>query len=320
MSSSIELELRELVAASAARDEARRRLRGARAALRAADREHGQRRAALRASEAAVRAAERPRWWQLPAALFRDTDAAMERAREQRAKDREATEASRARTQELRTEVEDLERAAQAAPPDLDARLDEALAAVERRVLAEGGPRAARLTDLVARSEELAAAETALESAWQLGRRARRAVGRARDDLRDASRVGMVDIAGGAVLTTWVKHDHLRSARRQIASARKALMAFRRGVGACSGRVPALDSGGVGGSLAIGDFLLDCGVVDVVVQTRIDKIAESVDRAARYVAREMRRLRDRRQEVTDARAALDRERAALLEPRSASAG
>lgn len=67
-----------------------------------------------------------------------------------------------------------------------------------------------------------------INEAIQAGNEALRCLENAKDYLSSASNWGLLDIFGGDLLTTFVKHSKMNRANEQIQAARTALMAFQR--------------------------------------------------------------------------------------------
>lgn len=120
-----------------------------------------------------------------------------------------------------------------------------------------------------------------ISEAIQAGNEALRCLENARDYLSSAGNWGLLDIFGGGLLTTFVKHSKMNQANEQIQAARSALMVFQRELN----DVQELGDLKVetGDLLGFADYFFDGLLADLLVQSRISNAKEQIDNAIRRV-------------------------------------
>lgn len=126
------------------------------------------------------------------------------------------------------------------------------------------------------------------EEVLSAGREALAALEDAADSLDSAKRWGIVDILGGGLVTSVVKHARLGDANRALADARVALARFS-GELADSRELCGLNAY-VDSWNAFFDIAWDNVLSDIVVQKEISDAAERVDDAIDKVKEAVRRL------------------------------
>ena len=127
-----------------------------------------------------------------------------------------------------------------------------------------------------------------IDEAIDAGRRALDALEEAADALDDAKRWGIVDILGGGVLTSVVKHARLAEAEKSLSCARAQIMSFSHEM--ADVREVAALSADLGSWTAFFDIALDNWLTDVFVQRDISDAADRVDEAIEKVSAAVCRL------------------------------
>lgn len=127
-----------------------------------------------------------------------------------------------------------------------------------------------------------------IDEAIAAGRRALAALEDAADSLDSAQRWGVVDILGGGLLTSVVKHSRLGDANRALAEARAQIAAFAREVDDVRG-LEGINAN-VSSVNALFDIAMDNAVADIMVQKELSDAADRVDEAIRKVGEAVRRL------------------------------
>ena len=120
------------------------------------------------------------------------------------------------------------------------------------------------------------------EEAIRTGKEALEALEDAADSLDSAKRWGVVDILGGGLLTSVVKHSRLGDANHALTGARVALARFCDALGDCRGVA------GIAALTAEGNRWN--AIADILVQKEMSDAADRVDEAIDAVKRAVRRL------------------------------
>ena len=125
-----------------------------------------------------------------------------------------------------------------------------------------------------------------IDEAIAAGHRALDALAEAADSLDSAKRWGIVDILGGGLITSVIKHSRLGDANHALADAREALARFSAELD---------DVRGVAGlTAAFFDIACDNWLADIFVQKEMSDAADRVDEAIETVKRAVCRLEDAR--------------------------
>lgn len=106
-------------------------------------------------------------------------------------------------------------------------------------------------------------------------------LGNATDMLDDAGRWGIVDMIGGGLITTLLKHRKISDAQDEIDEAKRALRIFVKeldGVDEATGLNVELGSG-----LQFADIFFDGVLADWIAQNKIDRAKQQVADAMRQV-------------------------------------
>ena len=131
-----------------------------------------------------------------------------------------------------------------------------------------------------------------IEEAIAAGKEAFEALEDAADSLDSAKRWGIVDILGGGLITSVIKHSRLADANHALADARVALARFSaelddvRDVAGLNAEVNRWN--------AFFDIACDNWLADIFVQKEMSDAADRVDEAIETVKRAVRRLEDAR--------------------------
>lgn len=127
------------------------------------------------------------------------------------------------------------------------------------------------------RQEAIDAGERALDSLYGV-----------RKELESAGNWGMLDMFGGGMFTTFVKHSKMNDAQRYMERAKRDLAAFSRELADVSETLN-INSGDF---LTFADYFFDGFVADMMVQSRIRDAQRQVDDAIYRVESILSRLRN----------------------------
>lgn len=155
-----------------------------------------------------------------------------------------------------------------AALDDVDAQHREILAEKERMISQQGGDTAQELASLSEQAAALRADITELNEAIAAGKAAMEGLDRVIDSLQSAKNWGTVDMIGGGLIATAVKHSKLDSAKNCIHQLQHALRNFQREL-ADVGAATDLKVH-IGSFATFADYFFDGLIVDWMVQSRIN--------------------------------------------------
>ena len=127
------------------------------------------------------------------------------------------------------------------------------------------------------RQEAIDAGERALDSLYGV-----------RKELESAGTWGLLDMFGGGMFTTFVKHSKMNDAQRYMERAKRDLAAFSRELADVSETLN-INSGDF---LTFADYFFDGFVADMMVQSRIRDAQRQVDDAIYRVESILSRLRN----------------------------
>ena len=127
------------------------------------------------------------------------------------------------------------------------------------------------------RQEAIDAGERALDSLYGI-----------RKELESAGNWGLLDMFGGGMFTTFVKHSKMNDAQRYMERAKRDLAAFSRELADVSETLN-INSGDF---LTFADYFFDGFVADMMVQSRIRDAQRQVDDAIYRVESILSRLRN----------------------------
>lgn len=124
-----------------------------------------------------------------------------------------------------------------------------------------------------------------VREAREAGVRALNSLRLAQRYLKKAGNWGIVDILGGGVISSLIKHSRISQAQACVQQAEADLDTFRRELADI--RVPDLQ---IGGFLTFADFFFDGLLSDLLVQSRIREAIRRLDDACRQVEDVLYRL------------------------------
>jgi hypothetical protein len=208
---------------------------------------------------------------------------------------------------ELRAELGSLEGA--------EARYEAALAGREQALLASTTPGGHRLAALMQELGTQRAAARELDEAAAAAHAAEAARGKVLAMLKKAAEWGQWDLwAGGGMITTAIKHDHMEKAREAAGRARQKLQRLSielADVGMQDGELEVE----MGELLGFADYFMDGFWVDWMVQRRIEEAIHRVKHARRVAVALVRHLQAPAARTIQRTRALERERRSLVEAR-----
>lgn len=128
-----------------------------------------------------------------------------------------------------------------------------------------------------------------IDEAIHAGNQALRSLRQAKECLNSAGNWGIVDLLGGGLVSTFVKHSKMKDADGLIQQARSDLRYFSR-------ELMDVDSVSdfhieTGDFLSFADYFFDGLIADWLVQSRINDAKHQVDNAIQNVEEILRRLR-----------------------------
>ena len=127
------------------------------------------------------------------------------------------------------------------------------------------------------RQEAIDAGERALDSLYGV-----------RKELESAGTWGLLDMFGGGMFTTFVKHSKMNDAQRYMERAKRDLAAFSRELADVSETLNI----NTGDFLSFADYFFDGFLADMMVQSRIHDAQRQVDDAIYRVESILSRLRN----------------------------
>lgn len=131
-----------------------------------------------------------------------------------------------------------------------------------------------------------------IDEAIEAGHRALKALEDARDSLGSAQRWGLVDILGGGLVTSVIKHSRLGDANHALAVARDEIRAFSHEL--ADVRELSRLNANVSSINALFDIAFDNPLADLLVQKDMSDAADRVDEAIDKVTEAVRRLEEAR--------------------------
>jgi hypothetical protein len=196
---------------------------------------------------------------------------------------------------------------------DPQARLSAAIEEKERRLLMVDNPLGRQLVEIAQRHANAEADLWELSEAIDVGYEVLRDLGELATALRIASNVGVVDLVGGGLFITMIKHGYIDDARLVAALLQEKLLRFDRELAdVASGALP-VGEVDLGAIVHFADFFLDGLIFDWIVQSRIQQARHTVDSTYAYVEQMVSWLEGQREQAErNVQAAID-ERAAVLQ-------
>jgi phospholipase/lecithinase/hemolysin len=164
----------------------------------------------------------------------------------------------------------------------------EALKAKENYLLKSGNTTIQRIFDLDEKLGRLQAEKQELLEARAAGQSAGSGLARVADILNSASGWGALDIVGGGLLITAIKHSRINDANRELKKTQALLQRFQRELE----DVNLNDTIGISKLSIAADFLLDGLLFDLIAQSQINNAKERVRKAADKVEQINKNLED----------------------------
>ncbi len=130
--------------------------------------------------------------------------------------------------------------------------------------------------------------EKELREAKLAGQEALDCLNRAADSLKSAGNWGIVDMLGGGLISTFIKHSKMNGAEELVQQARSALKRFQKELT----DVETVEDFHIetGDFLAFADYFFDGIIADWLMQSRINDAREQVENARQKVMYIMRQL------------------------------
>lgn len=163
---------------------------------------------------------------------------------------------------------------------DAEVEYQQALLEKEAALLRAGGTDGQLLFELAEQSGALKAEARELEEAISAGKAAEKSLVSVERKLGSAQGWGVVDILGGGLITTAIKHSHIGDARREIGQAQQQLRNFQRELA----DVKMADTFNIGQFSTLADFILDGFLFDLIVQSQINKAADQTRQLRQNIA------------------------------------
>lgn len=133
--------------------------------------------------------------------------------------------------------------------------------------------------------------EKEVREAVQAGQEALDYLNQAKDCLNSAGNWGLVDMFGGGLISTFMKHSKMNNAEQLVQGARQALKRFQREL--MDVETVAEFHIETGDFLSFADYFFDGLIADWLVQSRINDAKTQVDNAIQkvnYIMNQLRRL------------------------------
>ncbi len=129
-----------------------------------------------------------------------------------------------------------------------------------------------------------------LKEAKQAGQEALNCLNRAAESLKSAGNWGIVDMLGGGLISTFVKHSKMNDAEALVQQARSALKRFQKELT----DVENVEDFHIetGDFLAFADYFFDGIIADWLMQSRINDARAQVENARQKVMYIMRQLNE----------------------------
>jgi hypothetical protein len=164
----------------------------------------------------------------------------------------------------------------------------EALKDKENYLLKSGNPTIQRIFELDEKLGRLQAEKQELQEARAAGQSAGSGLARVADILNSARGWGALDIVGGGLLVTAIKHSRINDANRELKKTRALMQRFQRELE----DVNLNDTIGISKLSIAADFLLDGLLFDLIAQSQINNAKERVRKAADKVEQINKNLED----------------------------
>lgn len=185
-----------------------------------------------------------------------------------------------------------------------------ALQEKERYLLPSDKPESRRLWEIAERLGCLQAQDKELSEAISAGQKASQGLTEVEKSLSSAQGWGVVDILGGGLIITAIKHSHIGTARHQINQAQQQLRRFQTELADVQKTNNSLEIGNI---WIMADFLLDGLLFDFIVQSRISDAQHRTRQLKREILATMQDLQKLHRENQQEAEKLNEERQRLIE-------
>ncbi len=193
---------------------------------------------------------------------------------------------------------------------DAQAEYQTALREKEQQLLAYSKPESRRLWEISEQLGYLQAQAQEIAEAIDAGQKASRGLSQVENSLGSAQGWGVVDIIGGGLLTTAIKHSYIGEARRQINEAQQQLRRFETELVDIQKTHSPLDLGSI---WTLADFLLDGLLFDLIVQSQISDAQHRTRQLQGEIHAAMQELHRLQRENQQEMEKLNEERQRLIE-------
>ena len=198
---------------------------------------------------------------------------------------------------------------------DPQAAYQQAIQEKESYLLRAGGPDARRLFEVSEQLGGLQAESRELQEAIDTGQEAAQSLAEVEKSLSSAQGWGIVDLLGGGLITTAIKHSHIGSAQGQINQAQQLLRNFQTELADVQ---KTNDSINIGGFSIMADFLLDGLLFDWIVQSQINNAQDRTRQLQQNIRSTIEELLQMQARNRQATLELDNERRLIIETASIS--
>ncbi|AKB37686.1 hypothetical protein MSSAC_3096 [Methanosarcina siciliae C2J] len=180
-------------------------------------------------------------------------------------------EASEKVIEELEKEINSLLGQRKKSFYDIESEYGQLLQEKEEVLKGQPGETSQKLLYIAEEKGRLAAEEKELMEAEHAAQNAISSLNQLMETLKSADNWGKVDILGGGLITTAIKHSRIGDAREQIAAVQKNLNSLQRELGDIKKIDPDEVKINIGGLATFADYAFDGLVVDLIVQSRINE-------------------------------------------------
>ncbi len=193
---------------------------------------------------------------------------------------------------------------------DVDTKYQQALRDKEEYLLGSGGSEAQHLFEMAEQLGCLKAEKKELTEAIEAGKKAEQAFSKVQKSLGSASGWGAVDLLGGGLLSTAIKHSHINDARNEIDQAQLLLRKFQRELADVKNTNGTIE---IGGLTTFADFFLDGLLFDAIVQSKINTAQDRTRHLQREVKVTIHDLNMMKEQNSQKLLELDQERRRIIE-------
>ncbi len=193
---------------------------------------------------------------------------------------------------------------------DPGAEYQKAIRDKEAALLQSGGDKAWALLELAEQLGKAEAEKQELKEAVAAGQLAQKSLITVEKKLGSAQGWGVVDIIGGGLITTAIKHSFMGEARRGIREAEKHLRSFQRELADVKTDEITFN---IGQFSTLADFILDGLLFDLIVQSQINKAVSQTSKLRQNIEATINDLQNLLELNTQAASAIEVRRKSLIE-------